>query len=156
MGKKAKAAYTPEQIALLKKVVIDYTPKQLAALEKKHPAETPEQCAKLNEDRKFIEDCIAVRDGQRPPPWAETLHAKPQSERSKSESKPAEKTRKAYWEDAVDRAFRENFPDDTATNFKPKEVVKTIHNALESEIRESGRKPPTRSLILRKSGHWKT
>jgi hypothetical protein len=41
MGKKAKGAYTPEQIAILQKVVIDYTPEQRAALQK--TAYSPEQ-----------------------------------------------------------------------------------------------------------------
>jgi hypothetical protein len=66
----------------------------------------------------------------------------------------SKKKRKAYWDDDVDRVLKGKFKD--ATYFKPKVVVETVLNALAPKIRQSGRKPPSRGLILRRSGHWKS
>ena len=65
----------------------------------------------------------------------------------------SKRKRKTYWDDSVDRILKEKFPDNDATNFQPKDVVKTVLDALESEIKQSGRNKPTRGLILRRSGH---
>lgn len=106
----AKGPYIPEQIAILKKMVIDYTPEQRALIKKP----------------------------------VSTRQAKP---------KPKSKPKKSYWDDAVVRVLREHGLDNSVA---PKVVVKTVLNALAPEIRKSSRKPPTRGLILRRSGHWKT
>ena len=56
----------------------------------------------------------------------------------------------------MDRVLRENYPDNSAKNFAAKDVVDKVLAALAPKIKESGEKPPSRGLILRKSGHWKT
>lgn len=67
-----------------------------------------------------------------------------------------DKQRKSYWDDPVDRALRDNYPNSSALTFKAGKVVDKVLDALKSEIRQSGRNPPSRGLILRKSGHWRT
>jgi hypothetical protein len=67
----------------------------------------------------------------------------------------SEKKRKSYWDDPVDRALRENFPNNSATDFEPKAVMDKVLDVLADKIKTSGREPPSRGLILRKSGHWK-
>ncbi len=96
-----------------------------------------------------------------PPPWAEKLlkPARKPKAKPKPKSKPKSKStkkRKSYWDDPVDRVLREHYPDDTAKNFPAKDVVKKVLEALALDIQKSGRKPPTRGLILPKSGHWKS
>jgi hypothetical protein len=69
--------------------------------------------------------------------------------------KPKPKERKSYWNDPVDRVLRKRFPDNDANSYPPKTVEKEVLDALDPEIKESGRKPPSRGLIHRKTGRWK-
>jgi hypothetical protein len=44
---------------------------------------------------------------------------------------------------------------DSIVGDEPAIVVEKVLAALVDEIRQSGRKPPTRGLICRKAGFWK-
>jgi hypothetical protein len=172
MGKKAKADPTrAERLAALKrefnipagKVKNPLTPAQQTASLKR----IAEGVAAMDEELADLDRAIiieGVRRGVILPSWAEKLlkpatepNAKPKSKtKSKPKSKSAEQKRKSYWDDDVDRVLRENYPDNSAKNFAPKDVVDKVLAALAPKIKESGEKPPSRGLILRKSGHWKT
>jgi hypothetical protein len=123
----------------------------------------------------ILDEHAAISDGLIAPPWAKKplkpASEPPSAETPASEAEQPEQTepgsgaepkskrkkeRKSYWDDEVDRVLREEFPDNSATNFKPKDVKKKVLEVLDPKIKTSGEKPPSRGLILRKSGHWKT
>ena len=67
-----------------------------------------------------------------------------------------EKRRKHYWDDDVDRVLAEEYPNGSAKNFEPGDVVDMVHKVLADKITVSGREKPSRGLILRKTGHWES
>jgi hypothetical protein len=64
------------------------------------------------------------------------------------------KKRKTSWDQPVGQVLKEHFPNNSATDFKARVVVKKVWEVLKDEIKKS-RTKPSRGLILRKSGHWK-
>jgi hypothetical protein len=156
MGEPDDDPYTSQQRACIKKMRALPTPEQrAAALQKK---------CELDKGLKLIDRASAIRDGLIPPPWAEKLLKTATAPKAKSKKVEAVETEKVepkkerhtFWKDPVDRVLRENFPHDSAKNFSPKDVVKKVLEVLDPQIKQSGRKPPTRGLICRRSGHWRS
>jgi hypothetical protein len=60
--------------------------------------------------------------------------------------------RKSYWAGPVESVLAKL--GDSIVGDKPMVVEQKVLAALADEIRQSGRKPPTRGLICRKAGFW--
>jgi hypothetical protein len=148
------------------------TPKQQTATERRTSLQKlAENIAAMDEELADLERAIIierVRTGAILPSWAEKLlkpaskppsaePPKPASEpeaEAEPKSKPVKEKRKFYWDEPVIRALRETYGNN-ATNHEAGDVVDKVLEVLDSKIKESGRKPPSRGLILRHSGHWK-
>jgi hypothetical protein len=101
-------------------------------------------------------DALGVEIEEAEPVKAARAEAAEAAAQPEAEAKRKPEQSKSYWDASVRRVLDEKFPGETATDFEAKHVVDTVLDALASEIKEAGRKPPTRGLICRRSGHWKS
>jgi hypothetical protein len=155
---------TPEQIAAVEKLEPLsglYTPEQLAVMQKVLAKHSPEEIAKLDRMTQRLDRYLAIRDGQIRPPWMEQTEPKPEPPLAETlepvsepesaaelepelpepkKRKPKDRRKEADVADLIQTRFKEGVPPNTTTA----EVLRKI--GLDTSSRDTvnrvlGRRP---------------